>query len=144
MSRNHKECSICSHPDGAKIVNALLEKGTFLKVIAQQTGFSKSSVHRHSLKCVIRQQAAKLKSSRFDPHTDKLVVHWPGDPIPPNLTEHDVIFSVQYAPPVPRGPYCPASAFVVEQALAEDAERDAAKQIPTPLHVSSKGNHRLE
>ncbi len=74
---NHKLCSICERPGAAEIVNRLLGKGTFLKVIAQQTGFSKSSVHRHSQKCVIRQQAAQLKTTRFDPQRQRIIVKWP-------------------------------------------------------------------
>jgi hypothetical protein len=99
MGRNRKKCSVCSTPDGARIVNGFLEKKVFLREISEKTGFSKSSVGRHSLNCVIRAQATKLKSTRFDPKRQKIVVRWPDGAVTPNPDgqkpdDRDLVFLV--------------------------------------------------
>jgi hypothetical protein len=159
VSRNHKECSICEKPGAAGIVNTLLEKNTFLKVIAQQTGFSKSSIHRHSQKCVIRAQAQKLKSSRFNSATDRLLVKWADDPSAPpdvrgkmldgrwneispdqKVRETDVVLLVQYEKTKEFGnPRALSADASRDLAYAENVERDAAKQISVP-EVSTAEN----
>jgi hypothetical protein len=46
-------CKVCAHPERAAI-DALLTKEVSLKAVAQRFGFSKSTVGRHSLRCMKR------------------------------------------------------------------------------------------
>jgi hypothetical protein len=132
----HKPCSICSTPNGAQTVDAMLEKRTTLKAIAAQTGFSKSSVGRHSQKCVIRAQAAKLKSNVFNPLRDRILVRH-ADPKNPNAAlslpkdfdpEHDWIVRVSFEP-------TPASVLAV---LERQAARKAMEELPSLGNLKSE------
>jgi hypothetical protein len=120
------ECSICKSAEAAGIINELLDKKTGLDAIAQQTGFHRSSIHRHHKKCFIVWKAARLKA-RKGSATDsgRLIVSWPAlssranlDPeiadayyshygqtiSASDLRADDDIFQVRYAPPVPQSP----------------------------------------
>jgi hypothetical protein len=70
-------CKICEAAGAAEIVNKLLDKKTFLRDIARETGFSKSAVHRHSQKCFIKTKAGSLKSAYFDPDRDRVLILYP-------------------------------------------------------------------
>jgi hypothetical protein len=70
------QCSICSRPGAAAIVNELFEKKTTLAQIATQTGFHPSSVYRHNRNCFPKWKALKLKSSKVDPVNCRFVVSW--------------------------------------------------------------------
>jgi tagatose-1,6-bisphosphate aldolase len=104
------ECSVCSNAEAASVVNELLEKKTALDVIAQQTGFHRSSVHRHSKKCYPAWRAARLKTKRTKTGdiSGRVITSWPGtspgerqyayyDEVITELKETDTVFSVEYA-----------------------------------------------
>jgi hypothetical protein len=69
-------CKVCSSPDTAAVVDRLLQQGVFLRDIAEQVGLSKSSIHRHSLKCFVRHAAAKLKTGRYNPTADRVLTRF--------------------------------------------------------------------
>lgn len=74
MGNTTKTCLICARPEGRAIVDALLLQKVTMKKIALETGFSKSGIGRHSLKCLVRQRAAKLKAGRYDATKQRLIV----------------------------------------------------------------------
>jgi|SRR5882762_327912 len=126
-------CSICDRPDAASIINELLEKKTGLDTIAEQTGFHRSSIHRHSKKCYPAWRASKLKTKRGSASdSGRDIARWPdgthtwyGESIPASaIRETDSLFIIEYALP-----------FMEHQhalALREDAERKAKLDgIPT-------------
>jgi len=117
-------CRICEAPGDARtIVDALLSQKIFLREIAKQTGFSKSSVHRHSRNCYIAGAAKSLQSVRFDPARDRVFVRWPGQPFDEaKLAKNDWIVNVVYEKLEVENPSAP-----VDEALAEDRARTAAK-----------------
>src|ERR1700730_4499258 len=73
MGRTEKCCSICSKPDVREVIDALLAKRITMKEIARLTGCTKSSIGRHSLKCVIHFAAQKLKHRKVD-HSSQRVL----------------------------------------------------------------------
>jgi len=83
----------------------MLEKRVPMKDIAAQTGFHKSSIGRHSLKCLARDAAKKLKARQFD-HTRQRfisidtegVVRWIVDPYKPNAILAELIADWQQNP----------------------------------------------
>ena len=147
----NKACSICSRPNGAEIVNKLLdEKKLTLKQIGQTSGFSKSSVHRHSHKCYVRTRAEKLRATKFNPDTDRLVVLSPQTApdlplqLPPSYNpQTDWIVMPLFDPPHPSRSsriISVADAFV--QALFENSRRDAEKTSDSPsVEISNNGNN---
>src|SRR2546427_12490565 len=66
-------CSICSAPGGSEAVNELLQKRTPLKEIAALSGFTKSSIHRHSHSCFVRRKAVSVKEMKFDALRDRVL-----------------------------------------------------------------------
>jgi hypothetical protein len=106
-------CKVCQS-GAAAVVDGLLRQGGKLRDIAQQIGLSKSSVHRHSLKCYMRAAAQTLKAKKFDPLRDRTLVkftdedsflihHAPSDPSTDGTTitsaelrERDVVVKVVF------------------------------------------------
>jgi hypothetical protein len=70
-----KACSICQHPNARGVVNKMLEQKVSMSKISEATGFSKSAIGRHALRCTLREKAASLRSTRFNPNTDRTIVH---------------------------------------------------------------------
>ena len=115
MANKGLPCSICSAPDnGRGIVDDMLQKQVAMKEIAKVTGFSKSSVHRHSAKCVRRQAAETLKRRRHGASGEKLLWTrrldgsfrlWPPSPrfqgpLPTSPQAGDTVLTVVFAPAV--------------------------------------------
>jgi len=117
------ECSICKSAEAAAVINELLEKKTGLDSIAEQTGFHRSSIHRHHKKCFVAWRAARLKakSGKTD-GTGRLVALWPELSLRANLDPEivaayyshyglaisasdlradDDVLVIRYTPPVP-------------------------------------------
>jgi hypothetical protein len=95
------ECSICSRPGGAAIVNQLLYAGKHnLQEIADECGFSKSAVHRHSHgqcpQSFVSYRAAMVKSKGAKLVAGRMFVQWPGQPIPDEVKPNDVVLVVRY------------------------------------------------
>jgi hypothetical protein len=94
-------CQVCDSPalpDGAKpvdIVNRLLQQKVALREIKRITGFDKSLVSRHSIRCVTRAQAGQIKSWFFKAG-DTVHVFWPGRAIPSYLGPNDWLVRVSY------------------------------------------------
>jgi hypothetical protein len=130
------ECSICKSAEAASIINELLEKKTGLDAIAQQTGFHRSSIHRHSKRCYPTWRAARLKARKGNAtDSGRLLALWPdgnytyfGETIPASsVRTSDEILVVEYAPPAEihtaKNPAALLTDSVVEEAYTEDAQR---------------------
>ena len=123
-------CSICQTQDGAQIVNEMLHaKKLTLLQIAEATGHSKSSVHRHSRgSCPRGYQAFRAalvrNKGKLTSGDDRLVVQWP-DSTPADVKPNSVVLVVEYRKTKledfgnPEALVC--SAF--DEAIAEDLER---------------------
>jgi IclR helix-turn-helix domain len=68
-------CRVCQS-GAASVVDALLTQKVFLRTIAEQTGLTKSSVHRHAQKCFIKAAAKSLRTAKFNPQTDRTLVRF--------------------------------------------------------------------
>jgi hypothetical protein len=53
----------------------MLEQKVSMREISESTGFSKSAIGRHALRCTLREKAASLRSTWFNPATDRTFVH---------------------------------------------------------------------
>jgi hypothetical protein len=136
-------CSICDSTEAASIINDLLEKKTALDVIAQQTGFHRSSVHRHSKRCFPLWKAARLKAKRGknDDSFGRIFVQWPGESVPSEIRPNDTLLVVTYESIAislmgnPRAvPFDESTAdSFFDAALVEDAER--ARNSDQPAHA---------
>ncbi len=125
-------CGTCEKgEDFANIVNELLWNGTRLADVAEQVGSTKSSIHRHQhgrcpfsylkWKANRARNKGKIIGRQITQWEDGSLSHY-GEPIEEkDLRGNDVIFFVAYAPPLP-----PVS-IDYEDALVENAARDAAK-----------------
>ena len=70
-------CSVCSAPvEVQQAVNAALANRTKMRDIALAVGISKSSIHRHSQKCVTRTALNQYRGKR-EKQLGKTVVKWP-------------------------------------------------------------------
>lgn len=102
-------CSICSAPpDVAAAVNESLRKQIKLRDLEKSSGFSRATLSRHSIKCIVRDTIANFKNKNFNPYTDKIFVQWPGgQPIayglnaPIEMAATDWLIEICYAAPVP-------------------------------------------
>jgi hypothetical protein len=139
-------CSICERPEAASIINEMLETRNALDVIAQQTGFHRSSIHRHSKRCFPLWKAARVKARRGknDGAPGRIIVQWPdraaltycSRPIAlSELRENDVLLRVEFEEtPIARLGNPRAAPFddrtaesFFDAARAEDAERAKIK-----------------
>jgi hypothetical protein len=105
-------CSICSAPRPIlDATNAALEKKTPLRLLEQQSGFSRAALSRHSRNCIARavlQENAERK--RILSGSGRVIVYWPahagqdaqfldmrGQAVPPvEVTDSDCVLVVQY------------------------------------------------
>jgi hypothetical protein len=152
-----RACRVCSAPaEVTATVNRALAEKVKLRDIAAQCGISKSSIHRHASKCIAREILAGYKAKVFDSRPKQVVVKWPDDSSCPaelrdRLTDgfqtipahqidavKDILFVVTYAKAIGRKNACNPSDAARELAHAENAQRQAAKQIPG--EVSNNGN----
>jgi hypothetical protein len=141
--RMANDCSICSAPINVlRAVNDALAKREKLRSIAARSGFSKSSIHRHSQRCVPRQVLASHQASRFNSQLGRIFVQWPDhESCPPDLRakllpshrlpgEHDILLRVEYEKPVAYDPRIESVSIAHDLALDENSERNAANSIP--------------
>jgi hypothetical protein len=140
-------CSICEKPEGAAIVNEMLDAKDGLDVIAEKTGFHRSSIHRHSKKCFPAWRAARFKArNKNGGAPGREIVLWPERPdvgvaahfsyfdrvlTETELRPDDIIFEIVYAEALADRHFA--------DAIAEDAFRSKAK-----AELSNNGNHALE
>jgi hypothetical protein len=102
-------CSICAAPaEVQSAINRGLAARVKLRILAQESGLSKSAIHRHSQKCIARQTLKTFKAARFNAATGRIFVQWPNDPSAPDhlrgrifpnyrpITENDVLIVVTY------------------------------------------------
>lgn len=73
-----KMCSICSAPpDVVKSINGMLKQKISMKKISIASGFHKSIVGRHSLRCVSRETATTFGNQRKLMAHMRPIVVWP-------------------------------------------------------------------
>jgi hypothetical protein len=137
-----KICGICETAANAKIVNQLLEQKTPMRKIAELTGFSKASVGRHAQRCVIRSQAAALKSTRFDPKVNRLLIRWADDPVAPEDTRGKIFVDHTHERGIDRSkPIAPAEIRETDFILCVEYEKPiTAKPIADPVANISQGD----
>jgi hypothetical protein len=132
-------CSICAAPaEVQSAINRGLAARVKLRILAQESGLSKSAIHRHSQKCIARQTLNTFKSARFNANTGRIFVRWSDDPCAPpeyrgrtfpssrEMTADDVLIVVEYEPPIldEHGRYFhPGNIY--ETALRENEQFDA-------------------
>lgn len=130
-------CSVCSSPHHAAI-NGELRKRTPLKVIQQMFGIHKSSLSRHSRKCLERTRENKLQGRRVPIQLSKQWIFYDNtcppemqNTVPPEIRAADdyVVIRVSYEAPITDefGRYLHPG-YVMESALAENARRDAQRE----------------
>lgn len=121
-----KTCSICSRRDILETVNGLLEQKVTFKEISRRLGgvVSKSSIGRHSQKCLLRMQAAQIASEQMQ-EGDRLVFHYAYQPMP-KLTARDWLVEVRYEPELPPKPpleiVIPAEEKIEEESVPPETE----------------------
>jgi hypothetical protein len=87
-----RDCSICSAPvQVLNAVNDALAKHEKLRDIAARSGFSKSAIGRHKLKCCPREILTSYKSARFDHQHGRIFVQMPNDAHLPSETRGKII-----------------------------------------------------
>jgi hypothetical protein len=101
-------CSICRAPNEVRaFVDEQLQKGVRMIDIADAVGIGKSSIHRHSSRCLRRRAVERFKSERRRAYgRARWIVKWPGNrltvggciPFKPEDTirETDVFIEVVY------------------------------------------------
>jgi len=114
VSNPFQRCSICSAPpEVLAAVNEALRKREKFRDLAERTGFSRASLHRHSKRCVPRDTLAQYKARTAVIPSGRTIVAWPARPDQPahytllfseyvlhesDLLDSDTIFRVSYAP----------------------------------------------
>jgi hypothetical protein len=132
-------CSICSRPGNARqLVDAMLDKKVAMVKIAVETGFTKSSIGRHSLKCRPRAAIQQVRNSQFDPLQQQVFVEMPDGEIirwarpwgfHGERSElpgaRDVVIHVEFEKFKPANAPNPGALILAayDEALAEDAQR---------------------
>jgi hypothetical protein len=114
--RWNKPCSICSAPQPVRdAINAALTRGTNYREIEKEVGISRSSISRHSRKCIPRKRMNDFRDALRPVANGRLVIAWPNDECAPpdargkflywgkelradDLRENDTILKVEYAP----------------------------------------------
>jgi hypothetical protein len=112
-----------------------LSRNEKLRDISQRSGFSKSAIGRHRLKCVPREILADFKRRKSDPQSSTIFVLWPDDPnVPEDWRGKRTVFQGQDQP----GP--DSIEFVVRYAprIAIQITEDAATHFAeVPANESS-------
>lgn len=71
-------CSICAAPaEVLTAINYALARHEKLRDIEKRSGFSKSSLHRHSNKCIPRNAIVSYKTVKLNSVGRRYVVQWP-------------------------------------------------------------------
>lgn len=133
-------CSTCSHPEH-QAINAALAAGTTFSKLTAKFGISKSSLSRHSRKCLLRTRENKFRGRRVPIKECRQFVWFDStcpvefqNTIPPDIMKRDdvVIIRVGYEPRITDdyGRYLHPDR-IHEFALHENEQRDAEKAAAT-------------
>lgn len=96
MARWHRPCSVCSAPPAIlNLINAELAKETRLRDIQDICGIHRSSISRHSRKCVPKRKLNIFRDAKRAAANGNIVVWEPGAPRP-NAGPNDYVYQIEY------------------------------------------------
>jgi hypothetical protein len=123
-------CKTCSSPIRAE-VDAMLDRGVFLRDISAQTGISRSALSRHNRKCRSKRRVEEYKNASKG--EGRLFVHWLGAPeiARTDWRPQDCVLEISYE----KKPSPPMLTRDEAQELKQSMENRPAAAAIVPLEI---------